>query len=91
MKLLKEWAPLLALAVTLLGALAWFEERLGRRVDELGRRMDGIEGRLNEQGERIARIEGLLGGVRLVLVPEGGPVEGQRYEVRSFAVTAGER
>ena len=77
MRLLKEWAPLIGLAGAMLGAMAWFDGRQAARMDAIegrltdrmerieGRlvaRMDSIEAKVDSQGERIARVEGLLKG-----------------------------
>jgi hypothetical protein len=35
---------------------------LGRRIDQVEVRLAGVEGRLTELGERVARIEGYLVG-----------------------------
>ena len=55
------WALLAALIVTLNRNL---RRDIGERTDGLDRRMDNMEKRRNELAERMAKLEGLLEGLR---------------------------
>ena len=91
MKQLKEWAPLIGLAIPLLGGMAWLDGRQAARMDRIEGRLGSIEAEVVSQGKSIAHIEGRLTGVQLVLVPEGGPDEGRRYRVHEVqALTVAE-
>ena len=59
MEILSDWGPLVALA-----GLLW------RWTVSMGARLERFEGKVDKQGERIARIEGLLDGTKLHLRSE---------------------
>ncbi len=57
-------AILIAFAALMLRSNARLEERLGARIDETNRRLDGIDNRLRAVEHGQARLEGLMDGLR---------------------------
>ena len=57
-------AILIAVAALLLRSNSRLEERLGARIDETNKRLDGIDARLRAVEHGQARLEGLLEGLR---------------------------
>ena len=63
MEILSDWGPLVALA----GLLWRWTVSMGTRLDRIEGKMDKQGERIARIGERVARIEGLLDGTKLRL------------------------
>lgn len=57
-------AIVVAVAALLLRSNSRIEERLGARIDETNKRIDGIDNRLRAVEHGQARLEGLMDGLR---------------------------
>ena len=57
-------AILIAIGALLLRSISRLEDRLGARIDDVSKRIDGLDDRLRTVEHGQARVQGLLEGLR---------------------------